>query len=113
MDIKNYTDISALQQAKAQSHNSPDNEDMLRPVAQQFEAMMLSEVLKNNRANPLDDGWLEGQGSEIINDLYDKQLSQNLSANNLTGLSDLIVDELKKPQTTNDFVRSLNKKVGD
>lgn len=107
MNINNYTDLNALQQAKANAKKG-DAESMLRPVAQQFEAMMLAEVLKNSRANPLDEGWLNGQGSDIIHDLHDKQISQNLSTNNLTGLSDLIVEELKKPQSTSDFLTVQN-----
>ncbi|KUJ75499.1 flagellar biosynthesis [Thiomicrospira sp. XS5] len=71
-----------------------DQREALRPVAEQFEALFLSQILKEARKVKLDDGWLDGDQGEFYKDWYDRQLGQVLSTKGSLGLADKIVEEL-------------------
>lgn len=71
-----------------------DQREALRPVAEQFEALFLSQILKEARKVKLDDGWLDGDQGSFYQDWYDRQLSQVLSTKGSLGLADKIVEEL-------------------
>ena len=88
----NYTDVNALSDLKRQARE--DQRSALRPVAEQFEALFVQQVLKEARKVSFDDGWLDGESGDFYKDWYDKQLSQDLSAKGTLGFADKIVEQL-------------------
>jgi len=73
-----------------------DQQAALRPVAEQFEAMFLNQILKQARKVKFDEGFMDGEGSEFYKDWYDQQLSQNLATKGSLGLADKIVEQLSQ-----------------
>lgn len=88
----NYTDIGALNDLKREARE--DQKSALRPVAQQFEALFVEQILKEARKVSFDDGWLDGEGGDVYKDWYDKQLAQDLSAKGTLGFADNLVEQL-------------------
>lgn len=86
-----------------------DQKAALRPVAEQFEAMFLSQILKEARKVKFDDGFMDGDQADFYKDWYDKQLSQTLAAKGSLGLADKIVEDLspKSPSMTSTQYKAL------
>ncbi|WP_044409858.1 rod-binding protein [Thiomicrospira microaerophila] len=93
-----YTNIQGLNELKRQARE--DQEAVLRPVAEQFEALFLEQILKNSRQVKFDEGWLDGGQADIYYDMYDKQLAQDLSSKGSLGLADMIVEQLSQKHPT-------------
>ena len=87
-----YTDTQALNDLKTQARN--DTKAALRPVAEQFEAIFVEQMLKESRKVKLDDGWLDGDKTDFYKDWHDKQFAQSISAKGGLGLADIIVEQL-------------------
>lgn len=90
----NYTDVNALSDLKKKARD--DQESALRPVAEQFEAIFVQQILKEARKVSFDEGWLDGGQGDFYKDWSDKQLSLNLSAKGTLGFADNIVEQLGK-----------------
>ncbi len=90
----NYTDVNALDNLKKKARD--DQESALRPVAEQFEAIFVQQILKESRKVSFDDGWLDGGQGDFYKDWSDKQLSLNLSSKGTLGFADNIVEQLGK-----------------
>ena len=90
----NYSDVNALGDLKKKARD--DQESVLRPVAEQFEAIFVQQVLKEARKVSFDDGWLDGGQGDFYKDWSDKQLSLNLSSKGTLGFADSIVEQLAK-----------------
>lgn len=90
-----YTDLQALNDLKLEARK--DQKAALKPVAQQFEALFIEQILKQARKVKFDDGWLDGQQTEFFKDMYDKQLAQLLSTKESLGLADIMVEQLASP----------------
>ena len=88
----NYTDVNALNDLRKQARD--DERSALRPVAEQFEALFVQQVLKEARKVSFDEGWLDGDSGDFYKDWHDKQLSQDLSAKGSLGFADKIVEQL-------------------
>ncbi|VAW48297.1 Flagellar protein FlgJ [peptidoglycan hydrolase], partial [hydrothermal vent metagenome] len=88
----NYADLGALEDLKTKAR--ADQESVLRPVAEQFEALFVQQILKESRKVSFDDNWLDGNQGDFYKDWYDKQLSLNLSAKGTLGFADKIVEQL-------------------
>lgn len=96
-DYTIYTNLQGLEDLKRQARE--DQKAALKPVAQQFEALFLEQILKQSRQVKLDDGWLEGTHIDTYYDMYDKQLAQDLSAKGSLGFADQIVEQLTRSVT--------------
>lgn len=90
----NYADLNALSDLKKKARE--DQESVLRPVAEQFEAIFVQQMLKEARNVSFDDGWLDGGQGDFYKDWSDKQLSLNLSSKGTLGFADSIVEQLAK-----------------
>ena len=88
----NYTDVNALSGLKKQARD--DQLSALRPVAEQFEALFVQQILKESRKVSFDEGWLDGAQGDFYKDWSDKQLSLNLSSKGTLGFADSIVEQL-------------------
>lgn len=93
-----YTNLQAFDDLKRQARE--DEQSVLRPLAQQFEALFLEQILKNSRAVKLDDGWLDGSQADIYYDMYDKQLAQEIATKGSLGFADQIVEQLSSRTPT-------------
>lgn len=94
-----YTDLQGLQRLRA----NPDKDAALRQVAQQFESMFMSMLLKNMRqANAVfeEGGMFDNNESRLIRDMYDQQLSLTLSQNQGTGLADVLYRQMSGQYNT-------------
>lgn len=94
-----YTDLQGLQRLR----NNPDKDAALKQVAQQFESMFMSILLKNMRqANAVfeEGGLFDNNESRLIRDMYDQQLSLTLSQGKGTGLADVLYRQLSGQYNT-------------
>lgn len=87
-----YTNLQALDDLKRQARE--DQRSVLQPVAEQFEALFVEQILKNARQVKFDDGWLDGSHMDTYYDMYDKQLAQDITSKGSLGLADIIVEQL-------------------
>lgn len=99
----NYHDLTSLAQLK---HSSGGDDDAaLKQAAKQFESIFMGMLLSSMRkANEVfeDDGVLNSNATKFYQDMYDKQLSTELSEKGSLGLADLLVQQLRptKGKTT-------------
>lgn len=77
-----------------------DQQAALRPVAEQFEAMFLNQILKQARKVKFDEGFMDGKDADFYKDWYDQQLSQGLATKGSLGLADKIVEQLSQKLPT-------------
>lgn len=89
---QNVADAKSLNALKAKAQDDP--KEALRPVAEQFEALFLQQIMKEARKVSFDDGWLDGGQGGFYKDWHDSQLAQSLSAKGSLGLADTIVEQL-------------------
>lgn len=99
-DLKAYQQIYSspnnLNQLKQEAKN--DQRAALKPVAEQFEALFLSQILKEADKVKFDNGWMDGKQMDFYKDWYNQQIAQDLSSKGSLGLADMIVKQLA-PQT--------------
>ena len=88
-----YGDAEALSSLKrADRSQTPE---ALRETARQFESLFTRMLLKSMRATSFDDS-LAGQGEGFYRDMFDDQLSIELSKGKGLGLADMLVEQLKR-----------------
>lgn len=101
IESANYTDFKSLQALKTPGHeNDPRT---IAQVAKQFESMYIGLMLQSMREatrslNPDDE--LNSQESEFYQDMFDKQMSVNLSSHGGIGLADVIARQMTQHQTS-------------
>jgi flagellar protein FlgJ len=92
----NYHDLTSLAQLK---HSKGGNDDAaLKQAAKQFESIFMGMLLSSMRkANEVfeDEGMLNSNATKFYQDMYDKQLSTELSEKGSLGLADLLVQQLR------------------
>jgi len=70
-----------------------------RKVAQQFESMFLSMMLKNMRASLPNSDPLASDASKMATDMYDQQLAQNIASRGRgIGLADALIAQIERSQ---------------
>ncbi len=69
-----------------------------RKVAQQFESMFLSMMLKNMRATLPGTDPMANDASKLATDLYDQQLAQTMSKGRGIGLANALVAQIERSQ---------------
>jgi flagellar protein FlgJ len=106
--LDNYNDLASLQRLKV---NKPGKEEQnVKAVAQQFESLFVSMMLKSMRA--ANKGFSEGnmlssKDSEFYQEMFDSQLAVSLSSGRGIGLADVIEKQLMerrnlKPENRNE-----------
>lgn len=89
-----YTDLHGLAELKfAASENSPE---ALKAAAQQFEAIFIQMMLKSMRDASMGDPLFGSSQGDTYRDIFDQQLSINLSKNGHLGLADIVVRQLSQ-----------------
>ena len=92
VDPSVYTDLQGLAKLRGQAHqNSPE---ALREAAKQFEAMFVQMMLKSMREAKLGDGLMDNDQSNMYSEMYDKQLSMDLTRQHSLGLAGMLMKQL-------------------
>jgi len=90
---QSYTDLASLDPIRAAARrNDPE---ALRAVARQFEGLFLQMMLKSMRDASFGNPLFKSNGLSTYQDLYDKQLSVDLSAQGKLGLADVLVQQMR------------------
>jgi flagellar protein FlgJ len=90
-----YNDFNGLAQLRREAQGqSPET---VRKVAQQFEALFLQMMLKNMRNTGIEDKLFGSDQEKFYRDMFDQQLSVDLSKQGALGLTDLLVRQLSRP----------------
>ncbi|MCF6204689.1 MAG: flagellar assembly peptidoglycan hydrolase FlgJ [Methylococcaceae bacterium] len=96
-DAPAYTDFNSLAKLKNEAKNN--TAEAIKEVAKQFESVFVGMMLKSMRQASLAEGILDSSQSDFYRDMYDQQLSVNLSAEGGMGLADLIESQLSPDQS--------------
>jgi flagellar protein FlgJ len=87
-----YTDLQGLASLRQQAkEKSPE---VLREVANQFEAIFTQMMLKSMRQASQGEGLFDSKQSEFYRDMYDQQLTVHLSSGTGIGIADMLVQQL-------------------
>jgi flagellar protein FlgJ len=89
-----YTDIHGLDSIRRESRT--DSKKALRDVAQQFESIFLKMMLKSMRDASFGDPLFDSDNSKFYRQMYDDQLTMDLSKKGSVGLADVLVQQLGK-----------------
>lgn len=89
------TDFAGLNALRAKAAGNGGDEETLRAVARQFEALLMQQVLKSARAAGFGDDLAAGPGADTYKDLFDQQMAQQVSAGRGLGIADVLVRQLR------------------
>nr|WP_246540714.1 flagellar assembly peptidoglycan hydrolase FlgJ [sulfur-oxidizing endosymbiont of Gigantopelta aegis] len=88
-----YTDLNGLQNLKVSARK--DAKSALPEVARQFEAVMISMMIKNLRKTGMEDPIFKSQAMDSYRDMYDQQLGMELSKGQGIGFAKTIVEQMQ------------------
>lgn len=93
-----YTDLNRLHKLKVGEDR--DSEANLRQVAQEFESLFISEMMKAMRSanDVLADDLFNSNESKTYRDMYDQQMSVSLSQGKGMGMADVLVRQMGQMQ---------------
>ena len=101
--LQSSIDFAGMASLRGQAQQKTDK--ATRETATQFEAMFIHEMLKSMRQT-IEKSDLNGSDAEdTFQEMYDRELSQNLAKRNTLGVADMLVkhlDRAKAPQPTFD-----------
>ena len=87
-------DFRGLAELRRNANEESDDQETLREVAGQFEALFLNMMLKSMRQAKLSDGIFDSSQSEMYRDMSDQQLAMDLSKRGGLGLQEVIIRQL-------------------
>ncbi len=88
-----YTDLNGLQNLKSSARK--DAKSALPEAARQFEAVMISMMIKNLRKTGMEDPIFKSQAMDSYRDMYDQQLGMELSKGQGIGFAKSIVEQMQ------------------
>jgi len=88
-----YTDLDTLAGLRREARQDADS--ALRPVAQQFEALFVQNMLKAMRQATPEGGLFNSSGMESYQQMHDQQLALEMSQQGGIGLADAMVAQLQ------------------
>ena len=91
-------DFQGLAELRRSATKDSKDQDTLRQVAGQFEALFVNMMLKSMRQAKLADGIFDSSQSDMYRDMADQQLAMDMSARGGLGLQDVIMRQLGGPQ---------------
>lgn len=89
-----FTEFSGLNQLKLAARKEGDSPEIKRKVAEQFEAIFLQIMLQSMRQAGKNSTFLDNEQSAFYTEMFDQQLSLQLSSNTTFGLADAIYRQL-------------------
>jgi flagellar protein FlgJ len=111
-DQATYSDFQSMSALRQQAHEDP--KATLQQVAKHFESLYLDMMLKSMRQASLGDPLFDSNNSSLYRDMYDKQISLQMSEHNGIGIADMLVKQLSgnigKPVINNDTT-AINKSM--
>ena len=87
-----YNDLSSLNTLKTQSRLNPDQ--AIKGVAQQFESLFMSMMLKSMRDTLPEDSLFGSSSMQTYTEMFDQQLALDMSRSGGVGLASLIERQL-------------------
>lgn len=105
-DTAVYTDFNKVAALRLGAKKDP--KAALKKVAEQFEAIFTKMMLKQMRQAKLSDGMFESKAKEMYMDLYDNQMSLELSKQRGLGLADIIVKQLDPMYSVEDKPKNIS-----
>jgi len=88
-----YTDLSNLQKLKSSART--DSQAAIPEAARQFEALMITTMLKNLRKTGMEDPIFKSQAMDSYHDMYDQQLGLELSKGQGIGFAKAIAEQMR------------------
>lgn len=89
-----YMDLQGLAELKAKAIKGPEDKEILRQAAAQFESMFTQMLLKAQRDAGFGDPLFDSSAMAFYQDMHDKQMSVHMAENGGVGLADMIVAQL-------------------
>ena len=89
-----YTDFSGLQKLKVSAR--AESPEAVKAVAKEFEASFVEMMLKSLRDASSGEGIMDGEGSRMYQDMFDKQISVDISERGDFGIASVIEAQLTK-----------------
>ena len=68
----------------------------IEEVAEQFEALLVNELMKSSRAAKLSEDLLNNSGSEPFLQMMDKEIAQTVSQHNNLGIAEAIIRQFEQ-----------------
>ncbi len=91
-DASIYTDLQGLTQLRAEARQK--SPAAMREASRQFEALLVQMMLKSMREAKLGPGLGDSDQSEMYQELYDKQLSLELTRHRGLGVAEMIMKQI-------------------
>lgn len=105
MQTAAVTDFSQYAKLRAQARS--EDPAALRATAEQFEALLLQQMLKSMRAANLGDDVLGGEQTQFYQEMFDQQIAQHLAAGRGLGIADLMVRQMQARDVRRDPVSTV------
>ena len=107
--VDTYTDFQGLKQLKNQAtEKSPE---AIRAVARQFETLFVQMMLKSMRDANIGEGLLDNDQSKLYQEMFDKQVSLDMTKHQSIGLAEMIIKQLGGEETkTQNDVGDMNRR---
>lgn len=97
-----YTDLGGLSALRAQAEQGTQR--ALPDAARQFEAIFIHILLKSMRAAELGEGFMDTETTRFYRDMFDQQLSVELSKDQGIGIAEMLVKQLGGPPAEGEAV---------
>lgn len=99
-DTSIYTDLASFTSLRAQAQSNPD--EAIDQVAAQFESIFVQMMMKSMRdaSEPLESGLMASNQLESYEQMFDQQLSLDLSSGGGLGLAEIIATQLGGGRST-------------
>ena len=91
-----YMDFQGLEQMRARARGH--DQEALREIAGQFEALFIQMMLSSMRDASLGQGLLDGEHTKTYESMFDRQISIDLSKHKGLGLAEMMVRQLSRNQ---------------
>lgn len=96
-----YHDIAGLQGLKGRARQDGQSESALRAATQQFEALLIQEMMRTMRQATIKSDLIESNALDTFEAMFDKEVSLQMAKRGGMGLSEMLVQQMSKnlPQT--------------
>lgn len=96
-NFQSYTDFQALSALRSEAHHAPA--EALDDVASQFESLFVQMMLKSMRDATIEGGLFDSNQLELYQQMFDQQISLDISQNGGVGLAETLSSQLGGQQT--------------
>ena len=93
-DTSVYTDFKGFSALRTEARQ--ESPEAIKKVAQQFESLFVQMMLKSMRDTLPDGGLFNSNQKDMYQDMFDKQLSLNVSSGRGLGLAEVIERQLSR-----------------